>query len=167
MDRPAKLIALARELADSIPGFQAVHGPGVGDQSTLSFMRELRSRAESAFGEDVSEKKICGKTAFAVDFYFPQEAAIVEVAPGLPNPNAEFEKDILKAIIAQDYGYEVRRLLFVSRAGGERKCSQPGRAAVIRWAADKHAVAIEVHDLGGEPRRRTRRSKSGTPNSPV
>jgi hypothetical protein len=140
MDRPAKLVTLARDLADSIPEFQAVRGPGTGDRLTLSFMRELRSRAESAFGEDFSEKKICGETAFAVDFYFPEEGAIVEVALGLPNPNTEFEKDILKAIIAQDYGHEVHRLVFISRPGGERKCSQPGRAAVIRWASEKHAV---------------------------
>lgn len=166
MDRPATLIALARELAESIPEFQAVRGPGVGDRLTQSFMSELRSRAENAFGEDFSERKICGENAFAVDFYFPEEGAIVEVALGLPNPNTEFEKDILKAVIAQDYGHAVRRLVFISRAGGERKCSQPGRAAIIRWASEKHAVRVEVHDLGGEPRRRNRRSQTGTPGSP-
>jgi hypothetical protein len=167
MDRPAKLVALARELADSIPEFQAVRGPGAGDRSTHSFMRELRAQAESAFGQDFSEKKICGETAFAVDFYFPEEAAIVEVALGLPNPNTEFEKDILKAIIAQDNGYEVGRLLFISRPGGERKCSQPGRAAVIRWACEKHAIRIEIHDLGGEPRRRSRHPRAAAQDSPA
>jgi hypothetical protein len=163
--RPAQLIALARDLADSIPEFQAIHGPRAGDRSALSFMRKLRSRAEIAFGEDFSEKKICGDTAFAVDFYFPEEAAIVEVALGLPNPNTEFDKVILKAFIAQDYGHEVGRLVFISRAGSERKCAQPGRAAVIRSASKKHSIQIEVHDLSGEPRRRNRRSEGIAPDS--
>jgi hypothetical protein len=158
MDRPAKLVLLARELAASIPDFQAIRGPGGGDRSTLAFMRELRARAESTFGVDLSEREICGETALAVDFYFPEETVIVEVALGLPNPNTEFEKDILKAIIAQDYGYAVSQLIFISRPGGERKCSQPGRAAVIRWAAEKHALGVEVYDLDGEPRRRSRRA---------
>jgi hypothetical protein len=157
IDRPSRLIALARELAESLPEFQAIRGPGAGDSFALVFMRELRLRAERVFGRDLSEKRIIGETAFAVDFYFPEEGAIVEVALGLPNPNSEFEKDILKAIIAQENGYEVRRLAFISRAGGKRKCAQPGRAAVIRWASQTHAVRVEVHDLGGEPRKRLQR----------
>lgn len=117
-------------------------------------MKTLRSRAFELFGRDFSECKICGETSFAVDFYFPEEATIVEVALGLPNPLSEFEKDVLKAIIAQENGSEVRRLFFISRAGARKKCSQPGRSTVIKWALENHGLQIEVHDLGGEPRRR-------------
>jgi hypothetical protein len=141
-DRPARLLALARELATSIVNFQEVRGPGLGDHSTLAFMASLREQALATFGEDFSEKRVCGETSFAVDFYFPEEATIVEVALGLPNPGSEFEKDILKAIIAQVYGYSVRRLLFISRPGAKKKCSQPGRSEVIRWAAEKHQLVV-------------------------
>lgn len=78
----------------------------------------------------------------------------VEVALGLPNPLSEFEKDVLKALIAQENGSEVQRLFFISRAGAQKKCSQPGRSAVINWALENHGLQSEVHDLGGEPRRR-------------
>jgi hypothetical protein len=120
-------------------------------------MRELGQSATTAFGIDCSEKRLCGATAFAADFYFPEECTVVEVALGLPNSATEFEKDILKAIIAQDKGYAVTRLVFISRAGAVKKCEQPGRTALKEWAKAKHGLAIEVHELGGEPRRRKRR----------
>jgi hypothetical protein len=102
---------------------------------------------------------LCGETGFAVDFYFQSEETIVEVALGLPNPQSEFEKDVLKAIIAKELGSPVRRLMFISRAGGEKKCSQPGRKAVIAWARERHGLLIEVYDLPGEPRKRMRRAQ--------
>lgn len=159
-DRSMRLLALAREIASASPNFQAVLGPGDGDRATHTFMGRLRERAVSAFGEDYSERKVCGDTSLAVDFYFPDEGTIVEVALGLPNPASEFEKDILKAIMAQESGYDVRRLFFISRPGAVKKCSQPGRSAVKEWASAKHQLLIVVHELEGEPRRRRRRSRS-------
>src|SRR5258705_780908 len=155
-DRPHRLLALAREIAAAKVEFQQVKGPGAGDHATGAFMRELRSRAQDAFGTDYSERKLCGETSFAVDFYFPEEETIVEVALGLPNPASEFEKDILKAVMAQDSGFGVRKLFFISRAGAAKKCSQPGRTAAKEWALAKHHLLVEVHELGGEPRRRRR-----------
>ena len=167
-DRPTELLAFARAIAAANPDFQTVRGPGDGDRATHAFMRELRNQATAAFGHDYAEKRICGNTAFAADFYFPDEAAVVEVALGLPNPASEFEKDILKAIVAQDYNYAVRRLVFISRAGAAKKCAQPGRAALIEWAQAKHSLKIEAHELGGEPRVRTRgRRTSAEPIAPV
>jgi hypothetical protein len=164
-DRPAKLIELAQDLAATNLEFQAVLGPGDGDKATGEFMRRLRERASVHFGSDYSEKQICGQNALSVDFYFPEEQTIVEVALGLPNPATEFEKDVLKAIMAQETGQSVIRLVFISRAGGAKKCSQPGRSAVKAWAKSKHGLAIEVHDLQGEPRtRKRRRKKSPAPN---
>ena len=160
-DYATALIAMAREVAEGIPGFQEVLGPGKGDRSTNRFMALLRQRARDAFGRDFSERKICGDNAFAVDFYFPLEATVVEVALGLPNPNTEFEKDVLKALMAREAGHDVRRLVFISRAGAEKKCDQPGRSAVRVWAGRHHDLLIEVHDLPGEPRPRTRESAVG------
>src|SRR6185437_11337178 len=94
------LTAWIRALAARSPDFAAGKDAGTGDHATNSFMRQLRGDAEAAFRVDFSEKKICGNNNFAVDFYFPSEGAVVEVALGLPNPASEFEKDILKALMA-------------------------------------------------------------------
>ena len=156
----ARLIALAREIAVATLDFQVVKGPGVGDHATAAFMRDLRARCLEEFGVDLSEKRLCGDTALAVDFYIPDEGTIIEVALGLPNPASEYEKDILKAIMAQDHGFRVSRLVFISRPGACKKCDQPGRSAMVKWAIDKHQLTVEVHDLPGEPRRRIQSSRA-------
>jgi len=155
-DRLATLLAIAREIAAANPTFQAVLGPGAGDNATNAFMRELQERAMSTFGDDYCERRMCGDTSQAVDFYFPEEGTIVEVALGLPTPASEFEKDILKAIMAQESGHLVHRLFFISRSGAVKTCNQPGRVAVKEWARAKHELVIEVHELGGKPRTRRR-----------
>lgn len=158
-DRPSALFGLASAIATVNPRFQDALGPGTGNRATNVFLRELQHRARAAFGGDYCERKLCGDTSFAVDFYFPEEATIVEVAFGLPNPASEFEKDILKAIMAKEAGHSVRRLFFISRAGARKKCAQPGRSAIQNWALAAHQIAIEIHELPGEPRLRRRRSK--------
>jgi hypothetical protein len=153
------LATLASALAARTPNFQVVKGAGEGDHATNGFMRHLRADAVTAFSVDFSEKKICGSNSFAADFYFPSEEAIVEVALGLHNPASEFEKDILKAFMAREVGHSVRRLVFIARAGAAKKCSQPGRRAVIDWARAKHDLAIEIRELPGIPRMRKPRSR--------
>jgi hypothetical protein len=158
VDKTCRLLALAREVASEDEDFQTVLGPGEGDRRTQRFMRQLQERAVHLFDADYAERKVCGETSLSVDFYFPDEQTIVEVALGLPNPGSEFEKDVLKAIMAQEYGIEVRRLFFISRPGSAKKCAQPGRAAVKQWAHSKHKLRIEIHELKGKPRVRKPRT---------
>jgi hypothetical protein len=93
-DRVSTLFELALERS----GFFDIKGPSVGDKDTAAFMGELRKRAAEAFGSDFAEQKICGPNGLCVDYYFPEDAAIVEIAMGLRNPNSEirarhFESD--------------------------------------------------------------------------
>ena len=159
IDKPKILLALARKISAENPEFQTVLGPGDGNRATSDFLKRLQNLSRETFGDDFSEKKICGDTAQAVDFYFPDEATIVEVALGLPNPASEFEKDILKAFMARECNHCVNNLLFISRPGADRKCQKPGRAAIMKWAREKHNLVIEVQELAGIPRPRPRRSR--------
>lgn len=156
VDRPLKLHRIACDVASEVAGFGAPRGAGEGNRRTIKFMKTIRLHAIKAFGEDLSEQKLCGDNSLAVDFYFEKEATIVEIAFGLPNPGSEFEKDVLKAILAKKRGTRVDRLFFISRPGGKRKCAQPGRAAVANWLNRAHRIRIEVHDLPGQPRTKKR-----------
>jgi len=119
---------IANELVAANPAFAQVKGPGSGNYATNELMRELRRAVAVHFGQDHSEQRVCGEaTALAVDFYFREASTIVEIALGLQNPGTEFEKDILKALIAKELGHPVDRLVLISRAGGRKKCNQPGR----------------------------------------
>ena len=149
-----RLLEIVRSIAADNPAFQDVLGPGAGDRSTNVFMQRVRQRAMAEFGIDYSEKRISGDNSLAVDFHFPDEMVIVEIALGLANPASEFEKDVLKAIMAMETGQPVRTLMFMSRPGGAAKCRQSGRSAVMAWAKAKHGLDIDVYDLHGEPRKR-------------
>jgi hypothetical protein len=146
-DRAIRLLSLAENLAAERPTFFDIKGPSIGDKDTASFMQELRRRATSLFGQDFAERKVCGENGLCVDYYFPDEATIVEIAMGLRNPNSEFERDILKAVMAQDAGHAVRRLVFIAKPGATKKCAQPSSRAIIEWAARAHALTIDVYEL--------------------
>jgi hypothetical protein len=147
MDRASMLFTLAQALALERPGFFEIKGPSVGDKDTAAFMRELRRRAEATFGVDYAEQKVCGPNGLCVDYYFPEEGTIVEIAMGLRNPNSEFERDILKAIMAQDAGHEVKHLMFIAKPGAVKKCNQPSSRAIIEWAARVHDLSVSVHEI--------------------
>lgn len=147
MAKSEQLIALAQQIADETPDFFETKGPGRGDRAANSFMARLRQRAAKAFGEDLSEQKIVAEnTSLAVDFFFPNEETIVEVALGLRNPLSEFERDILKAILAKEQHRNVRRLIFLSKPGAVKRRTQPSSQAIVSWAKRNHK--IEVHYSG-------------------
>lgn len=151
--RSESLVQLAKELANERTEFFKIKGPGKGDRDTGAFMKELRARAKSTFGANYSEQCICGDTNLAVDFYFPDEATIVEVALGLRNPLSEYERDIFKALMAKENGAAISSLLFITKPGGIKRIRQPGAEAIASWVEEKHGITIDVIEL--EPKRTT------------
>ena len=147
MDQAQILLSLAKSLASRRPDFLDTKGPGLGDHATNAFMHDLRTRALKRFGADHAEQKICGPNGFCVDYYFRKEATIVEVALGLPKRTTEFERDVLKAVMAKEQGIPVRRLLFISKPGAINKCAQPGRTAIINWLRKNHRIRVDIHEL--------------------
>jgi len=147
MNQADELFHLAQQLASDTPDFFKTKGPGAGDRATNAFVNELRSRAIKVFGADHAEKEISGDNGYRVDYYFPDEATIVEIALGLPKPKTEFELDILKAILAKEAANPVSRLVFISKPGASKKCSQPGRSSIIDWLARNYGIKVDVVEL--------------------
>lgn len=147
MNKFERLYEIAKELSLRTNGFLDTKGPGRGNHATNQFIAELGTLAKEEFGEDFSERNICGPNSLAVDFYFPDEGVIVEIALGLKNPNTEYEKDILKAVMAKSLGHTVEKLVFFAKLGGAKKCSQPSRTAVKDWLLSANHIEIEVIDL--------------------
>jgi len=155
LDKVRKLMSIAQKLASERPSFFKVKGAGAGDRDTNSFMAELRARANLAFGLDLSEQRICGDNHLAVDFFFPEEQTVVEVALSLRNPNSEFERDIIKTVMAKEFGSKVRRLLFVCKPGAIKKHSQPSSKAIMSWAKRTHDVQVEIRELASPSKAKT------------
>jgi hypothetical protein len=148
MNHADQLRSIAQSLVDEWPNFFAIQGAGAGDRATNVFMRELRRRAATAFGRDFAEQRISGSNKLAVDFYFPDDATIVEVAMSLRNPSSEFERDILKAIMAQESGSAVTRLLFLAKPGAVVRCAQPGVRAFADWRSAHMATRLLTAGAG-------------------
>ncbi len=147
-DVVTRLVDIARQLACARPRFLDIKGAGVGDRATDEFMCELRREIEAQLPRVKAEQRICGKNRFAVDFFLPDQATVVEVALSLRNSSTEFERDILKVLLAQDQGCDVKRLVFLSKPGAVKRLGEPAPAAIIEWAKRRHGLAIEIHEIG-------------------
>jgi len=148
MGKSEHLIRLAQQIADQRPRFFQRKGAGKGDKDTNSFMGELRARARQAFGRDSSEQIISGEnTKLAVDFFFPHEGTIVEIALRLRNPQSEFERDILKAVMAKEEGRNVRRLVFLSKPGAAKRHTQPSSQTIMSWLQRNHEIEVSIREL--------------------
>jgi hypothetical protein len=147
MSNAERLITIAGQLANEIVGFFEIAGPGKGDTRTQAFMKNLGLRAENEFGRNFAEREICGQTALRPDFYFSEEGSIVEIALSLRNPNSEFERHILKAIIAKEAGHHVNKLLLLCKPGGEARHRQPSSMAFIDWLHRQHKIEMIIRDL--------------------
>src|SRR5258708_361459 len=89
ISKTERLLLIAQAIAEKTPGFFTAIGAGKGNLRSNAFMNEMRSGAKQAFGQDYSEKKLCGDNNLAIDFYFPDEGTAVEVAGMLGAPNSE------------------------------------------------------------------------------
>ncbi len=147
MSKIRQLLEMAETLAREDQGFFHIAGPGAGDKRTNAYIKELRSRAASSFGQDFSEARICADTGLRVDYYFPDEQAIVEIAFSLRNSASEFERDLLKAVVAQESGCAVTRLVFICKPGGEGRHQAPASQAFIRWVGEKRGISVEICDI--------------------
>lgn len=147
MSHTETIIQLAKKCAKETPEFHSVKGPGIGDIETIKFMKDLRSRIKDLLGVDCAEQKICGHSKLAVDFYIPEESTIIEIALSLHNPNTEFEKDVIKAVMAQDAGYNVNKIIFLSKKGGVNRHSRPASQAIISWLKRNHGIETEIQEL--------------------
>jgi hypothetical protein len=138
------LLLLAQELAERTPRFFEKKGPGVGDHATGVFVRLLRQLAHEVFGADYSEKIVCKGAGFRFDFYSPDEVTAVEFGFGLHNPNSEFERDILKCLLAIEDGRKVRKLIRVGKPGAIARLSAPALKAIVALVGKRFDLAVEV-----------------------
>jgi hypothetical protein len=147
MTQAERLFELAQSLVYEWPNFFVKKGAGAGDRDTYAFMEQLKVWVETAFGRNYYEQRICGVVGFKPDFYFPDEATIVEIAMGLRNPSSEYERDIFKALLDLDLKQPVQQLVFFAKPGALDRFAQPGQKAIASWVQRTHGIAITVREF--------------------
>lgn len=145
--KAARLFLAAQKLAERTPGFFETKGPGVGDHATNEFMKRLSEIAEGLFGQDHSQKLACRSANYKFDFYFADEATVVEFAFSLDKPISEFERDIFKCLLAQREGTKVNRLVFIGKPGALARQGAPGPKAIAGLVRDNYGIEIQIEEL--------------------
>jgi len=111
-------------------------------------MKQVRTEAERVFGEDFSERIVKADCTYRFDFYFPDEAIVVEIALSLRNPQSEYEKDLFKCVLAQEAGLRISDLVLITKPGGSQRLRAPGPAAIAELANRRFGIRISVVELG-------------------
>ena len=143
--RVEKFIGIARTLVSDWPRFYPMLAPQAARFGIRAFKSELRSRAFAEFCVDYAGKPICGGV-FSFDYLIGSR--VVEIAMNLRDQNSEFERGILKVLMAQSELLTVTHLLFLAKTGARARCDIPTRKAVVAWAEREYGVRVEVRELG-------------------
>jgi hypothetical protein len=145
-----EVLDLPRRVAAGIPGFDERRGPGknAGDGITKTFLTALDDEVMRRWpGAVERQKRVIPDAGFTFDYFVEREQTAVEIALSVRNPLSEFEKDAFKAILAQEAGLALRRLVLIGKKGAVARLSAPGPQAIIRWLDQHHAIEVLVEDL--------------------
>jgi len=142
-----QLFFLAQGVAHNTQTFYEKKGAGARDLANAAFMKRLRAEAQTAFGADYSEKKACKGIGYAFDFYFPDEATVVEVALSLHNPISEYERDIFKCLLAREDGLPIDALQFIARPGAFSRQGAPGPRRIAEFVLNKFNLKVGILEL--------------------
>lgn len=145
-----KLVERAKELASKSTEFTKRRGPGTagGNGFTAAFKTGLDTFATSTFGDRCHLEFLVHPTcAFAVDYYFPIDAVIIELGLSLQNSLSEFEKDLWKAALAKRAGHQVSKVVLLGKTGTRVRHSSPGSSAIMELLLKDFGIETIVHDL--------------------
>lgn len=138
-------VEIARTLVNDWPRFSPMLEPNAASRGIAAFKAELRSRAFADFCVDYAEKAIC-TDGLTVDYYIG--STVVEIALNLRDPNSEFERGILKCIMAMGNLHAITRLLFLAKPGARARCNTPTRRALAAWAEREQGLVVDVIEFG-------------------
>jgi hypothetical protein len=145
-----QIFELAQQLAHRIPGFQTRRGPGkkAGNGVTSDFLRLLDNAVTDNLGSKVRQQEaVAPGVRYSFDYFIPSEDTAVEIALSLRNIVTEFEKDIFKAILANESGKRVKRLVLIGKEGSVKRQNGTGPKAIKAWVKKQCDTEIEAREL--------------------
>jgi hypothetical protein len=142
-------IAEADQLASSTIDFLSPKGPGVGDRFTADFLKRLGDCLVTRNIAAEPQFRVGQTVAYSFDFYIPAERTVIEIALGAHNPSTEYEKDILKCLIARTNGIRVDHLVLLGRPGAKKRLSGPGPSSIARHALMHWNLLVDVLEIPG------------------
>ena len=132
------------------PDFFQIRGPGVGDRYSREFVEAVSQRAQNVFQADYSEHLVHADSGLRFDYFFPDEHTAVEIALSLRNSASEFERDILKCLIAKKAGSHIDRLEFFTKSPAMVQLNSPAKREMKKCVKEHFGLDIDTREIGPE-----------------
>lgn len=145
-----QIFDLAQQLASRTPGFQERVGPGkqAGNGVTNAFLNSPDTAVSDNWPTEVRrQEQVAPGVKYSFDYFIPSEETAVEIALSLRNIVTEFEKDIFKAILANEAGKKITKLVLIGKAGSVKRQSCTGPNAIKRWVEHNCGIVVQVKEL--------------------
>ncbi len=146
MSKAERIFELAQEVAASYDLLHARRA-GSGDSYTREVVNHLKSLVIEEFGVGVTNQFLSKANRQSVDFWLEDEQTIMEVEYGLWSSDPSLEKEIFKALLAQDAGKEVRHLILIGDPGSVRRWQAPTPRSVMHWVERHHHIRVQIWEL--------------------
>ena len=144
------ILDMAARIAAEDPTFSFRKGPGknAGNGATAKFIKSLNDDVQAKFLDQVEiNKRVIAGAKFNFDFYVASERCAIEIALSARNIVTEVEKDIFKAILANENNLTVDRLMIVGKVGTIKRHSAPGPRAIREWVQKKCGIRVEIGEF--------------------
>lgn len=146
MSKAEQIFRLAQEVAASYDLLNARRA-GSGDSYTREVINCLKSRVIEELGAGVVNQFLSKANRQAVDFWLEEEQTIMSVEHILWSSEPSLEKEIFKALLAQDAGKDVRHLILIGDPGSIRRWQTPTPSSVMDWLGRKHGIHVQLWEL--------------------
>lgn len=120
---------------------------GSGTAYTKEVIDALDYLVMEEMGAGIVNQFLCKESRQMVDFWLPDEHAIVELELNLAGATPLLEKEVVKALLAKDAGQDVRHLILIGDPGSVQRHQSSTAKAVMHWVERQHQIRVEIWEL--------------------
>jgi hypothetical protein len=146
MNKALRIFELAQEGADAYHMFKARRA-GAGTVYVNEVINHLKFLVAQEFGAGVVNQFLSKENRQSVDFWLPDEQAIMEMEFNTFSSPSMLEKKVFKALLAKDAGNDVRHLLLIGDPGSAILSEAPTPVSVINWVERRHQIRVQIWEL--------------------
>jgi hypothetical protein len=151
MQQAKRIFQWAQEVTWAYDFFDA-RKQGSGSAYTKEVIDALDYLVMEELGVGIVNQFLCKESRQMVDFWLPDEHAIVELELNLASAAPLLEKEVVKALLAKDAGQDVRQLILIGDPGSLHRHQSSTAKAVIKWAERQHQLRVEIWELLESPK---------------
>ena len=146
MTKAERIFQLAQEGADAYRMFKARRA-GAGTPYVNEVINHLKFRVTQELGAGVVNQFLSKESRQAVDFWLEDEQTIMEMEFNILRSPPVLEKQVFKALLAQDGGKDVRQVILIGDPGAGLLAQAPGPVSVMNWVQRRYDLRVQIWEL--------------------